>query len=106
MLFAVSLQLSAQTSSETRNTQAIRKLYEAVNTKDLNYIKSLGDEKSEWLDVPFNMTSKGENGKKFGFTSPNKFGGSAAKNDKVSGIQGLCQLSTTDNHSGFKPVSL
>ena len=61
LLFAVSLQLSAQTSSETRNAQAIRKLYEAVNTKDLNYIKSLGDEKSEWLDVPFNITSKGEN---------------------------------------------
>jgi predicted ester cyclase len=61
LLFAASLHLSAQTISETKNAETIRKLYEAVNTKDLNYIKSLGDIKSEWLDVPFNFTSKGEN---------------------------------------------
>jgi ketosteroid isomerase-like protein len=61
LLFAASLQLSAQTVSETKNAETIRKLYEAVNTKDLNYIKGLGDKKSEWLDVPFNFTSKGEN---------------------------------------------
>ncbi len=43
------------------NQIIIRKLYEAVNVKDLQYIKSLGSPSSEWLDVPFNYTSKGEN---------------------------------------------
>ncbi|WP_342088699.1 ester cyclase [Dyadobacter sp. OTU695] len=43
------------------NKQVIEKLYQAVNAKDLEYIQSLGADFSEWLDVPFDYTTTGEN---------------------------------------------
>ena len=42
------------------NGEIIRGLYNAVNNKDLDYIRSLGASFSEWLDVPFNYTTYGE----------------------------------------------
>jgi len=42
------------------NAEIIRRLYEAVNNKDLDYIRNLGASFSEWLDVPFNYTTTGE----------------------------------------------
>jgi quinol monooxygenase YgiN/predicted ester cyclase len=42
------------------NEAIIRGLYQAVNRKDLDYIRSLGASFSEWLDVPFNYTTRGE----------------------------------------------
>jgi predicted ester cyclase len=42
-----------------RNAQLIRSLYDAVNRKDLETIASYGAPESEWLDVPFNVTSRG-----------------------------------------------
>jgi len=45
--------------AKDKNAAIIQKLYEAVNEKNLDYIKSLGTAKSEWLDVPFNYTAKG-----------------------------------------------
>ncbi|MBB5712475.1 ester cyclase [Sphingomonas xinjiangensis] len=41
------------------NEARIRQLYEAVNAKDLATIEGYGAEYSEWLDVPFNFTSRG-----------------------------------------------
>jgi quinol monooxygenase YgiN/ketosteroid isomerase-like protein len=41
------------------NKQVIEKLYQAVNAKDLEYIRSLGADFSEWLDVPFDYTTTG-----------------------------------------------
>ena len=41
------------------NASLIRKLYDAVNRKDLKTIANFGAPSSEWLDVPFNFTSKG-----------------------------------------------
>jgi len=43
------------------NEDIIRGLYQAVNSKDLQYLRALGSETSEWLDVPFDYTTKGEN---------------------------------------------
>jgi ketosteroid isomerase-like protein len=45
--------------STANNADIIKGLYEAVNKKDLEYIENLGADNSEWLDVPFNYTSKG-----------------------------------------------
>lgn len=42
------------------NVALIRKLYDAVNKKDLGVIESYGEHDSEWLDVPFNFTSTGK----------------------------------------------
>ena len=42
------------------NGEIIGGLYEAVNKKDLDYIRNLGASFSEWLDVPFNYTTYGE----------------------------------------------
>jgi ketosteroid isomerase-like protein len=42
------------------NEVLIRALYDAVNRKDLEMIASYGSPESEWLDVPFAITSKGE----------------------------------------------
>ena len=42
------------------NAEVIRGLYEAVNKKDLEYIRNLGAGFSEWLDVPFAYTTTGE----------------------------------------------
>ncbi|WP_342250958.1 ester cyclase [Sphingomonas sp. OTU376] len=41
------------------NELRIRQLYEAVNAKDLAAIEGYGADFSEWLDVPFDMTSRG-----------------------------------------------
>jgi ketosteroid isomerase-like protein len=43
------------------NADRIRALYAAVNTKDLDTIAGFGAPDSEWLDVPFNFTSRGVN---------------------------------------------
>ncbi len=43
------------------NECLIRSLYDAVNRKDLATIASYGSVESEWLDVPFNFTSRGVN---------------------------------------------
>jgi predicted ester cyclase len=42
------------------NAARIRSLYDAVNQKDLKAIEDFGAPSSEWLDVPFDFTSKGE----------------------------------------------
>jgi quinol monooxygenase YgiN/predicted ester cyclase len=42
------------------NAGIIKDLYEAVNNKDLDFIRNLGASFSEWLDVPFNYTTRGE----------------------------------------------
>ena len=47
--------------AQENNAVIIQGLYEAVNQKKLEYIQNLGAPTSEWLDVPFNFTSKGEN---------------------------------------------
>ena len=41
------------------NATTIRRLYDAVNAKDLAYLRALGSDTSEWLDVPFDVTSTG-----------------------------------------------
>jgi len=43
------------------NAEIIRGLYEAVNKKDLDYIRDMGASFSEWLDVPFNCLTTGKN---------------------------------------------
>lgn len=42
------------------NATLIRSLYTAVNQKDLATIAGFGTASSEWLDVPFAATSRGE----------------------------------------------
>lgn len=42
------------------NAALIRGLYEAVNAKDLDTIAAFGGPDSEWLDVPFDYLSTGE----------------------------------------------
>ena len=54
------MKISSQ-QEEKSNGEIIRGLYEAVNNKNLDYIKNLGASFSEWLDVPFNYTTYGEN---------------------------------------------
>src|SRR6476620_10534492 len=61
VLCTMSVDAQDISSTKNENLTIIRKLYEAVNAKDLGYIKSLGAPSSEWLDVPFNFTSRGEN---------------------------------------------
>ena len=46
-------------TTNTSNETLIRGLYDAVNRKDLDTIAAFGAENSEWLDVPFNFTSRG-----------------------------------------------
>lgn len=43
-----------------RSEALIRRLYDAVNRKDLDVIASYGASFSEWLDVPFDYTTRGE----------------------------------------------
>jgi predicted ester cyclase len=43
------------------NETLIRSLYAAVNEKDLETIAAFGAPSSEWLDVPFDFTSRGVN---------------------------------------------
>lgn len=49
---------SDNVSSE--NERLIRRLYEAVNNKNLEVIESYGSPDSEWLDVPFDYTATGQ----------------------------------------------
>lgn len=44
----------------SRSEALIRRLYDAVNRKDLGVIAAYGASFSEWLDVPFDYTTKGE----------------------------------------------
>lgn len=46
-------------ASMSDNEKLIRRLYDAVNKKDLEVIEAYGSPESEWLDVPFNYTSTG-----------------------------------------------
>lgn len=46
--------------SGSRNEALIRRLYDAVNRKDLDVIAGYGASFSEWLDVPFDYTTRGE----------------------------------------------
>lgn len=41
------------------NEKLIRGLYDAVNSKDLKAIADFGAPESEWLDVPFDFTTRG-----------------------------------------------
>jgi predicted ester cyclase len=45
--------------NDSRSEALIRSLYEAVNRKDFSLIESYGAPFSEWLDVPFNYTTRG-----------------------------------------------
>ncbi|HKO79876.1 MAG TPA: ester cyclase [Chitinophagaceae bacterium] len=51
---------NATMQEKKSNETVIRGLYDAVNNKDLDYIRNLGANFSEWLDVPFNYTTTGE----------------------------------------------
>lgn len=51
---------NGQSASGERSAALIRRLYDAVNRKDLAVIESYGASFSEWLDVPFDYTTKGE----------------------------------------------
>jgi ketosteroid isomerase-like protein len=53
--------LENEEMAQLDNESLIRKLYDAVNRKDLATIASYGSAESEWLDVPFNYTSRGVN---------------------------------------------
>ena len=44
----------------SRGEDLIRRLYDAVNKKDLDVIAAYGASFSEWLDVPFAYTTKGK----------------------------------------------
>lgn len=57
---AVLLNDLANGQPANNNEAIIRRLYEAVNKKDLDYIRNLGADFSEWLDVPFNYTTTGK----------------------------------------------
>ena len=46
--------------ASSRSEALIRRLYDAVNRKDLNVIAAYGASFSEWLDVPFEYTTRGE----------------------------------------------
>ena len=46
--------------SKASNAEIIKGLYNAVNIKDLDYFRNLGAGFSEWLDVPFDYTTRGE----------------------------------------------
>jgi predicted ester cyclase len=48
-------------TTNASNEELIRNLYRAVNEKDLEAIAAYGAPSSEWLDVPFEFTSRGVN---------------------------------------------
>jgi ketosteroid isomerase-like protein len=54
-------QTKGMAMNEQDNAALIRRLYDAVNSKDLETIASYGAPSSEWLDVPFDFTSTGSN---------------------------------------------
>ncbi|MCY1544973.1 SnoaL-like polyketide cyclase [compost metagenome] len=51
---------AGKNASPSRSEALIRRLYDAVNKKDLGVIAGYGASFSEWLDVPFDYTTKGE----------------------------------------------
>jgi ketosteroid isomerase-like protein len=51
---------AGRSQTPSRSEALIRRLYDAVNKKDLDTIAAYGASFSEWLDVPFNYTTKGE----------------------------------------------
>jgi ketosteroid isomerase-like protein len=57
---ASSAKAAGRAQPTTRNEALIRRLYDAVNKKDLDVIAAYGAPFSEWLDVPFDYTTKGE----------------------------------------------
>lgn len=57
---AVLLKEISVEENKPSNAEIIKGLYNAVNTKDLDYIRNLGADFSEWLDVPFDYTTRGE----------------------------------------------
>jgi ketosteroid isomerase-like protein len=50
----------ANSPSSSRSEALIRRLYDAVNNKNLDVIAAYGAPFSEWLDVPFDFTTRGE----------------------------------------------
>ncbi|MDV6169689.1 nuclear transport factor 2 family protein [Flavobacterium sp. DG1-102-2] len=43
-----------------QNAAIIQGLYNAVNERNFEYLNALSSAKSEWLDIPFNITVTGE----------------------------------------------
>ena len=43
-----------------QNAAVIQGLYNAVNERNFEYLNALSHEQSEWLDIPFNVTTTGE----------------------------------------------
>ena len=60
LALASSARAATGNQSGARSEALIRRLYEAVNKKDLDTIAAYGAPFSEWLDVPFDYTTKGE----------------------------------------------
>jgi len=58
--FSSAASAGIRSQKPTRNEALIRRLYDAVNRKDLAVIAAYGASFSEWLDVPFDYTTKGE----------------------------------------------
>ena len=58
--FATAAGAAGDSQAPSRSEALIRRLYDAVNKKDLDTIAAYGASFSEWLDVPFNYTTKGE----------------------------------------------
>ena len=51
---------AGRSQASSRSEALIRRLYDAVNRKNLGVIAAYGASFSEWLDVPFDYTTKGE----------------------------------------------
>jgi predicted ester cyclase len=51
---------ASRNQTPTRSETLIRRLYDAVNRKELDVIAGYGASFSEWLDVPFDYTTTGE----------------------------------------------
>jgi predicted ester cyclase len=58
--FATAASADRSGPGASRSEALIRRLYEAVNRKELTVIAAYGASFSEWLDVPFNYTTTGE----------------------------------------------
>ena len=58
--FATAAGAAGRGQASSRSEALIRRLYDAVNRKDLDVIAAYGAPFSEWLDVPFDYTTKGE----------------------------------------------
>ena len=57
---ATAASAAGRDQASSRSEALIRRLYDAVNRKDLAVIAAYGASFSEWLDVPFDYTTKGE----------------------------------------------